>query len=736
LFFGGRIEIKTEDSMSKFKFEGYARLLKNWIIFSQKHLYFCPERKGLVCYGNGISSNWGVQTNLKAMSAFAVAACMEEFDFSDTSITKEKVLEQALGMLRYALSTHLEGDFVCTNGEKWGHSWIYALGIERMFHAIELLEKHLTDEDNALLKNVMLSESEFILNDYPIVAGLVENNKPESNIWNGAILYRTAVLYPDCENRDKYLEKAYKFFANGISIESDENSDKVLGGNRIGDLFVGANMFDSYACNHHRYLNFGYMNICLSNIAMLHFFLKGKNVKANGIIYHNLKEQWRLCRSAIFDDGRLIRVGGDTRARYSYCQDYAFVAWSLIEDVFGEDCSELENRWLETLEAEAEANKDGSFLSNRVGYFESTSPLYYTRLESDRANAISLVLYWHKKYNLDCSGKSEKLSLWSDEYHGAAFVSSDTRFASFAWRAAEHPQGLLLPPTDSTLAEWKGNLTGRVFGTGLKNADEVEKCKVETFNSGFLTSGASVCISDDFGEGQPMERLARKQIAYAALPDGKTTLCLQYAKAINRVFLAESAGVFWNIPNDIFNGRKRCIYFKDGSKVLVGGDLTDSFETVPLGKYINVENKVGIASISPLTLVRRGKRQIGIKGRQNSGVLYCEEVCSEYREKPYWTERGAVIFDTGFAAKVGNAEETRAMNDSVFSLNITEEIKGIGAVGADGKKYLLLANFNNNERKIDLKKLELRNVFNVKDGTRVESFVLKSCEAMLLFMSE
>ena len=276
--------------MKKFNLEGYAELLKNWVVFSQKHLYYCPEEEGLICYGNGTSTNWGVQTHLKAMSAFAVAFGMDEIDLSDSPISKEELLRQTMGMLRYALRTHLVGDFVCTDGEKWGHSWIFALGIERMFHAIEILDGYMTDDDKQLLKKLLLSESDFILNEYPIVAGLVENNKPESNIWNGAILYRTAVLYPDEQNADKYIEKAYKFFANGISIESDENSDEVVGGNRIGDLFVGANMFDSFACNHHRYLNIGYMNICLSNIAMLHFFLKSKNIEPNPIIYHNLKD--------------------------------------------------------------------------------------------------------------------------------------------------------------------------------------------------------------------------------------------------------------------------------------------------------------------------------------------------------------------------------------------------------------------------------------------------------------
>ena len=361
--------------MKEFNFKGYADLLARWVDFSQRHLYRCPENEDLICYGPGFHTNWGIQTHAKATSAFAVVACLEEIDLSCVSISREELIKTTLSMARYMLRTHLTGDVDCTNGGKWGHSWIYALSVERVFHAFELLEDYMSDEDKARLRVMMISESDFLLDSYTIVAGLVENNMLESNIWNGAILYRTAVLYPDAPNAERYMEKAYQFFANGISAEADENSDEIVGGKRIGDLFVGANMFDSYACNHHKYLNIGYMYICISNIAMLHFFLKSRNVEPHPIIYHNLASLWKLVRATTFDDGRLFRIGGDSRARYSYCQDYALPSWLLIEDVLGEDCETMVDEWLKILKKETDANGDGSFLSTRFGCHESRSPL-------------------------------------------------------------------------------------------------------------------------------------------------------------------------------------------------------------------------------------------------------------------------------------------------------------------------------------------------------------------------
>lgn len=718
--------------MHKFDFKGYGDLLKNWIVFSQKHLYYCPDRPELICYGAGEHGHWGVHTHQKAFSAFAVAAVSDDIDWSDCELSRETVLSQALGMLRYNLSTHLTGNYVCTDGDKWGHNWIYVLGIERMFHGIEAIEDYLTDEDKENLRALIISECDFLLNEFEVVAGLTENNKPESNIWNGAIFYRALALYPDIPNKEAYIHKARQFFANGISIESDENSDEIVSGCRIGDLFVGANMFDSYACNHHHYLNIGYMSICLSNIAMLHFFLKSKNVSVDEIVYHHVYEQWKLIRTCTFDDGRLLRIGGDSRARYCYCQDYATTVWALVEDLFGEDCSELEAGWLKTLQTETGVNGDGSFLSNRFGSFEERSPVYYTRLESDRANVISMMLYWHKKYDLSCSKKSEKLESWSDEYHGAVFSSNGNRYASFAWRSCEKPQGLLLPKDDSSLAEWRKNLSGRIEGVGRENDDDVEACKVQSFDGGFITSGTTITYSDNFmAEGQLRENMARKYVAFAALPDDNTVLCLQYAKALNRTFIAGVKGIFWNVPNDIFNKRQRTVICEDKKLCLRGGDYADKYETISLGNYVNIDNKIGLASKAPLTLVRSGKRQVEIRGREDSATLYAEEICDTYSITRQWCDRHDVLIDSAFAMTLGDAEETKKLQENLVSYDL-DGIKAVGSKGKDGKMYVLVANFTEEEKGFNPDMLSLGKGFDVAKNATAAECVLKSKEAMLL----
>jgi len=441
-----------------------------------------------------------------------------------------------------------------------------------------------------------------------------------------------------------------------------------------------------------------------------------------------------LIRSCTYEDGRLLRIGGDTRARYCYCQDYALPAWALVEDLFDEDCGNLMEGWLQILKTEAGFNGDGSFLSARMGQFENRSPLYYTRLESDRANVVSMLVYWHKVHTISGTQKPALLTSWSDKYHGAAFDAEGERFASFVWRAAELPQGLLLPKNDSSLAEWRFNLSGRVHGVGRKNYDEYESSDVTMFAGGFLTWGSTVSMSDDhLAEGQAKEKIARKQIAFAALPDGHTALCLQNAKALGRVFVGQVKGLFWNIPNDIYNKRERTFYHENGEDYLRGGEFANRYETVALGNYVNVDRKVGLACNRQLMLVRSGRRQVDIKDRENSGSLYTEEICAQYANVPRWYDKGAEMIDLGFAMGIGDGKATKQLAASLISPQFAG-LKTVGAEGKDGALYILAANFTGEPKTADFS--VLGKIENVAEHTHQTEITLEAGQAILLRVTE
>lgn len=689
--------------MKNNKSKDYIHLLTAWIKDSQQYLHTFPDRPELMCYGTGYNS-WGVQTNQKALSAFAVAALDPDSDFESYGLARHEVLEQAKAMLRFSLQSHIEGDYSCADGEKWGHTWISALGVERMMHGVDILIPHLTTEDLALLRKVLISEADWLLENYIIGAGLLAEsgkNKPESNIWNGAILSRVATMYPDTPNAKAYKEKATHFFINGISIESDETNETVYDGIMVKDALRGANFFDSFALDHHGYMNLGYMIICLSNIAMLHFFYKKHNEKPPEALYHNAKGLWTLARSMTYEDGRLNRIGGDTRIRYSYCQDYALPAWLLAEDMFDEDCSMLESGWLDILSTETVYNGDGSFLSARCAGLKKKSPLYYTRLESDRGNALSMMALWHRQFDLSGKNPAVNKNSWYSSYHGAYMQKGEKRLASFVWRSAEPSQGQCAPIDDSSLIEWRGNLAGQIHGLGSAQRELVLEHEGQCFEGGFITYGKNLCESSGFiAEGQTVDNQAIKSLAFAALPDDRTVLCIQSADAKNRTIINQIQGLLLNVPNDLFNHSIREYTSVEGNYRLHGGDRGEA-EIITAGKWLCVDNRVGVVEVHKgLMIVRPGHRQISLKSmghntEHKSGALYCDEICSVYENKQAWYSAGEHIYDSAFAVIVGDSNETKSFAQSVGSLaNLPEGVLSVVATGGDGLDYALLFNLS------------------------------------------
>lgn len=694
-------------------YKDYIRVLEKWICFAKNFIY--STREDLEVFGTGYN-NWAISTHQKAFSAFAVCAAMPEID--EKGMKKDEVLQHSLKMLRFSLESHIEGTYHCLDGTKWGHTWISVLGIERMMHGIFAIKQHLTEKDWHLLKKVMISEADWLVDEYyrdepekkgKICAGKTEHNHPESNIWNGAHLLRTVAMFPDVERKQQYIEKGTSFIVNGISVASDAKSKEIVNGRPISQWHIGDNFFPSFALNHHGYLNIGYMVICLSNIAMLHFGYKQLGLKPPEFIYRNVEDLWKLVKSCTFPDGRLCRIGGDTRIRYCYCQDYACVVWMLMREKFGDrDCENLEKNWLEMVKKEMEKNKDGSFLSCRCKELADVAPIYYLRLETDRAASLSMIAYWKMLFKNSLKKKSKKTyhlnQAWHDAYHGSCLVRGKNRIASFCWLAAQNPQGLCLPVNKSNLAEWRNNLSGYVCGYGRFNYQNTVSHREFLFENGFATYGKTQIYSDSFiSEGQKGEILAENRIVFIALGDDTTCVLMQKCTASMPVSYIHSVkGLFLNVPNDIFNDNKRNYWFEYGRKVLKGPSKKQEKIEI-FSQWLNVDNCLGIVAVygsKKFTIYRAEKRQAGLKLNQFEAEaigtgLFVDEICYPYREK-LRLEKGESIYDICCVVLAGkNALQTEAFSKNNLFLPEIEagsDVKTAGIKGFDGKDYIILAN--------------------------------------------
>ena len=168
----------------------YLESLEKGIKSSKRHLRRLPQDKSCLSYGPGDDGHWSQQTNNTALGAYAELAVNPETNFIRAGLSKDEMLDTALALLRFTVNGHISGDGTCSNGKKWGHSWISNLCVERMAHSIENLYDYLEDRDKEGLRRMFISESDWLLDQYQIVAGLCSNNKPESNMWNGSVLWR------------------------------------------------------------------------------------------------------------------------------------------------------------------------------------------------------------------------------------------------------------------------------------------------------------------------------------------------------------------------------------------------------------------------------------------------------------------------------------------------------------------------------------------------------------------
>ncbi|HUS81205.1 MAG TPA: hypothetical protein VM283_08050, partial [Armatimonadota bacterium] len=496
------------------------------------------------------------------------------------------------------------------------------------------------------------------------------------------------------------LEKAHRFLVNGISIEADAHDETMVAGHPVGYWHIGPNFFDHYALDHHGYLNVGYMVICLSNIAMLHFACREQGWQAPDDLYWHARELWELVKLLVFEDGRLLRIGGDTRQRYCYCQDYLLPSLLWCADYLGDPhAAELEAGCVELIRTDQAASDDGSFMSRRLDTMRRGNPYYYTRLESDKAVVLSMNAWW--RHVLQVAPQQPQVSFrkaargaWVEPEHGAVFVRSPRRMASWSWRAAEPPQGLCLPPASGHLAEWSANLGGLVRLLGESGKRHVIRHEQWLFDGGFLTVGTMQDnTSATIPEGWKCEGHAPHHYAVAALPDDRSMIVLEHCAVPVRTYLSEVKGLKLSVPNDIFNGGER-LYYADDGEMRLRGDAEEGHIELQ-SDWLSVADTIGVAGIygaEGFTICQAGRRRASGYGES----LYYDEVCFPCRMGTWAVDPGAVVLDCGSVVLSGaDREETRALAaGGVGGLECApSSCRAVRVAGAEGETYVLVANF-------------------------------------------
>ena len=501
--------------------------------------------ENLSYYGTGEAGHWAIQSNFNVAGALAVLANTAE----DIPPDKNELRDLALRLFRYNLSAHQTGNGHASCGNKWGCSWISILGLERMVAGQLALEPYFTDADRDAFRKLRLAEADFLLT-YDIVAGMCADdkvNKPESNYWNGSFLYRVYIDYPDAPNRQAYLEKSCAFLLNAISHPLDAAGTDFYLGKELRHWHIGFNFTPNYSLDHHGYMNVGYSIITLSHAAYLYFYCKARNHEFPDFARLHLSDLWKVVKNFIFPDGRLLRLGGDSRARYCYCQMYLLPILMMMKDLGDPDALQFESGMLSTIAREQLDNPDGSFFGTRLADMKIICRYYYTRLESDPFAALSFCADFRRRFggNIAPQTVSAPPVEWEDAFHAANLVRSEQIVRSMVRRGAEGPVALALPLADSSLAEWCGNGHAQILGRASLY-HEISKFN-RSFKGGFISSGdAEITERYPVGEGEGLYVIANSSAACAALPDGKSMIILEKAHVVKEHMLFDHMSFFQN----------------------------------------------------------------------------------------------------------------------------------------------------------------------------------------------
>lgn len=690
------------------------RLLARWGRAAERWWRDVPGRKGVGFYGTGYN-HWGVQTNQKFVGAMAVLA---EKGSGVVGLDRDWARTRALAALRYSLATHLTGDLKSADGGQWGHSWISVLGLERMMYGVRLLDPHLTSGDRSALERMLCSEAAWLANDH--VRGGKKGvfgstwahegaNAPESNLWNGAFLWRTAAMYPGRPEAAAWREMAHRFLLNSVSVPADVACDTIVAGKPVRERFGGPNFFPNYALDHHGYMNVGYMMICASNAGMLHFDLKAAGLPRPESLDWHEDDLWRVLRRMVFSDGRLARIGGDSRVRYTYCQEYLPPAALYAADRWRDPHAlGLVANYVKLIEQEAEASGDGSFYGLRLREMAESNPYYYTRLESDRACALGMTVAYAPLVDAPAPPKETiEVSVsgcWIESEHGAALHRSPKRLAAFSWRAYGLGQGMCQPPDDGHLADWQQNLGGSIefaCEDDGKHHRKLLDARVTALDGGFLASGAIVeGVDIQLAEGWRGTDSGTHRIVFVALPDGQSVVGLEYAVCGSRhAWLRVVLGMNWLLPNDLFNGSVRVLDTERG---------TAEFESPPpaaalvsLGsRWACLDGKVGVLGLygGDTLSVQRVPHRRGGKYRS----LHVESFAWPGKAGLWSAQPGEVLLDCAWMAvsSASTAQMRGLANANAPSKTdvSASNVRALRVEGSDGRIYGIAANITDAEQ--------------------------------------
>ena len=223
------------------------------------------------------SNEDGVRTNadLSMVCAFLVRYAQGRVGLP-AGITWAQLDSMAIRSLRFAYSTHKAVRLNrCADGRYWGSTsakdrqWESSLWAMSVAYSAFFQWQRLTPDERDCVHRLLRAECQYEL-ERDVPTGYEGDTKAEENGWEACVLAAALGLFPDDEQAPQWFERLRLFAINSYSHPADATDTTVVDpdydGQRVCDLYRGANLYDDYTLQNHNYFHTSYQNVVIQEL--------------------------------------------------------------------------------------------------------------------------------------------------------------------------------------------------------------------------------------------------------------------------------------------------------------------------------------------------------------------------------------------------------------------------------------------------------------------------------------
>ena len=279
----------------------YGELLRDACRHADQFWQEWPQGPGAGLWGSGRSDQ--MNEGIRAISEM-VLTCATLLSYSEVFSPPERkeYARKANAAIRYAVSTHVTGNQVCTDGKPWGGSWQSAMWTGTLGLGAWVLGEHLEPGLRDGVERVVGSEADRFLNVRP-PGGSRGDTKAEENGWNLICISVAANMFPQHPHVAAWRLKAVEYMINTLSAPQDANDQRLVDGQPVSVWFSGANIYPNFTLENHNIFHPSYV-ACSSYFltqAAMHYTLAHRAVPEAAT--HHLLDTWRMLQTLILPCG-------------------------------------------------------------------------------------------------------------------------------------------------------------------------------------------------------------------------------------------------------------------------------------------------------------------------------------------------------------------------------------------------------------------------------------------------